>query len=112
MSVMRRREERGDGRARERWRRNFPPPSPYVRLSLDAEEEEGRWGREEHRERGRREKERENVGERERRCHGREKKTTREKGYGREVLQKRERLRERKKRENEGVSEMGREREK
>ena len=57
ISVVRRHEERGEGRAWERWR-NFPPPSPYARVCPHAGEEEGRWGREGHRERGRRERER------------------------------------------------------
>ena len=56
ISVMRRREERGEGRARERWRRNFPPPSPYTRVCPHAGEEEGRWGRDGSRARGRRER--------------------------------------------------------
>ena len=73
--VVRRHEERGEGRAWERWRSNFPPPSPYVRICPHAGEEEGRWGREGHRERGRRERERER--ERERGREG-EKKTARE----------------------------------
>ena len=30
ISVMRRHEEREEGRARERWRRKFPPPSTYA----------------------------------------------------------------------------------
>ena len=67
ISVARRREERGEGRAQERWRRNFPPPSPYARVCPYAGEEERRWGREGHRERGRRERERERLGERKKR---------------------------------------------
>ena len=55
---------------RERWKRNFPPPSPYACVHAYAGEEKGRWGREGHCEKGRRERERErereNVGERER----------------------------------------------
>ena len=31
-------EERGEGRAQERWRRTFPPPSPYARVCPDAGE--------------------------------------------------------------------------
>ena len=38
--------ERGEGRIRERWRRNFLPPSPYACVCPHAGEEEGRWGRE------------------------------------------------------------------
>ena len=57
ISAARRHEERGEGRARERWRRNFPPPSPYARVCPHAGEEEGRWRRKGRCEKGRRERE-------------------------------------------------------
>ena len=41
ISIARRRKERGEGRARERCRRNFPP-SPYTRVCSHVGEEEGR----------------------------------------------------------------------
>ena len=63
ISILRRSEKRGEGRAQEGWRRNFPPPSSYTLVCPYAMEEKGGWGREGHHERGRREKE--NVEERE-----------------------------------------------